>query len=161
MSEIQGIRVGKINFENRTIWIDETWERIYGFKKQMKTERSERLVTFSPKLERHLKIVVLGREGPQDVVFLGRREGHPVLHTEIDKHFRVACATVGINREDRRITFHGWRHFWDSCLLNAGVPTPTVMRYLGHATERMTLDTYYHLEKDKLNEIRKLQEDIL
>jgi integrase len=44
-----------------------------------------------------------------------------------------------------KITFHTLRHTHASMLIQEGAPIPLVSRRLGHASTRMTLDTYAHM----------------
>ena len=50
------------------------------------------------------------------------------------------------------IGFHGFRHSHASILLNAGVSYKEIQTRLGHASIKMTMDTYSHLEREKENE---------
>lgn len=50
------------------------------------------------------------------------------------------------------IGFHGFRHSHASILLNAGVSYKEIQTRLGHASIKMTMDTYSHLEQEKETE---------
>jgi integrase len=55
--------------------------------------------------------------------------------------FKRALGKLGMQDEERRsrgITFHGWRHFYNSYLRGHGVPDPLVRRSTGHQTAQMT-----------------------
>lgn len=47
------------------------------------------------------------------------------------------------------IGFHGFRHSHASLLLNAGVSYKEIQTRLGHASIKMTMDIYSHLEQEK------------
>jgi integrase len=47
-------------------------------------------------------------------------------------------------RQGARMRVHDLRHWHASMLLDAGVPVTTVSKRLGHASTKMTLDTYAH-----------------
>jgi len=54
------------------------------------------------------------------------------------------------------IGFHGFRHSHASLLLNAGVSYKEIQTRLGHASIKMTMDIYSHLEKEKESEAVEL-----
>lgn len=57
-----------------------------------------------------------------------------------------------------RIPWHGLRHSTASVLLAAGVPMALVSWLLGHATVRLTVDTYSHLEDAMVDTVREAME---
>ena len=48
----------------------------------------------------------------------------------------------------RTIKFHGLRHTWATCALEAGVPLSVVSERLGHSDERVTAQVYQHVTKE-------------
>lgn len=54
-----------------------------------------------------------------------------------------------------QVGFHGFRHSHASLLLNADVPYKEIQERLGHASIKMTMDTYSHLESD--NKIKAVE----
>jgi integrase len=51
-----------------------------------------------------------------------------------------------------RIRFHDLRHTAATLLLQEGMPVTVVSRMLGHASAKLTLDTYSHVLADSLDE---------
>ena len=68
---------------------------------------------------------------------------------------------IGITSEERikrRISFHSWRHWLNSLLINEKVPLHKVRAIVGHNTDAMT-QNYYHA--DDMSDIRLIQENII
>ena len=58
------------------------------------------------------------------------------------------------------IGFHGFRHTHASLLLNAGVSYKEIQARLGHASIKMTMDIYSHLEDEKQGQAVQIYENI-
>jgi integrase len=56
------------------------------------------------------------------------------------------------------IRFHDLRHTCATLLLQQGVPVTVVSKMLGHASAKMTLDTYAHVLPDSLDEASNAME---
>ncbi len=159
--ELQAFRVGKIDFENKLVTINEIWERSHGFKKETKTEYSERTVPLSSHMIIYLKKLIPDSVESNHVIFSGKKAGMPIGHTAIGDYFRRACRNVGIHdRAERGITFHSWRHFFNTYLITKGVPIPTVMGALGHTSEEMAYSNYYHIDDVAMARLRLVQEEL-
>ncbi len=91
-------------------------------------------------------------------VFYSDTPGRPFARGLVLRHFRLAMEAAGIDTAGRNIVFHSTRHFFNSYLLNAGVPKIQVQGVMGHCTEAMTLN-YYHPGEAK--EIRALQDGLI
>lgn len=81
----------------------------------------------------------------------GRRSGEarraqsaiePMSVTSVQSAMKRACAAAGIGK--RQVSVHTLRHSYATHLLDAGVPLPTIQRYLGHSQIQSTL-LYLHL----------------
>jgi integrase len=69
-------------------------------------------------------------------------EGKPAdMHNVKSRAFRRALEQAGL----RRIRLHDLRHSYASILISAGVSPAYVQPQLGHASIKMTVDTYKHL----------------
>ncbi|MFZ2781344.1 MAG: site-specific integrase [Rectinemataceae bacterium] len=83
---------------------------------------------------------------PSDFVFPGRKRKAPLDHKIVQKRFSEALAGIDITEEirrDRGLSFHSWRHFFNSLLINQKVPLLKVQALTGHSTARMT-EQYFH-----------------
>lgn len=73
----------------------------------------------------------------------------PVSETSIDLHNRAAAKAADL----KRIRIHDFRHSCASLLINGGANITVVSKYLGHSNIEMTLNTYAHFYKSKLEEV--------
>lgn len=71
--------------------------------------------------------------------------GRPLVGGSFALSVKHARQYLGIHKP---ITPKSFRHFHATELLRAGVPIKTVQARLGHATAKMTLDTYAHVAPD-------------
>ncbi len=70
---------------------------------------------------------------------------------------------MGINEDERKvrnITFHSWRHFFNSTMRSHNIADSKVQKITGHKTDAMT-EHYTHFNIDDFKEVRNLQENIL
>jgi integrase len=72
----------------------------------------------------------------------------------VNRHFRPTLKKAGLPK----IRFHDLRHTFATLLLKEGVPVTVVSKMLGHASAKMTLDTYSHVLPDSLDEASNAME---
>ena len=77
---------------------------------------------------------------------------YPLPDTTIKKRRDNYCKKANI----RKIRIHDFRHSCASLLINNGANITLVAKYLGHSNISMTLNTYSHMYKSKLDEIVNL-----
>jgi integrase len=123
LGEILGLQRKAIHSEY--LEVRTSWEKGKGLK-GTKTGRP-RFVPLVPQVSQALA-TILGLSPftePDDLVFFGRRRSAPLDPKMVQKSFAAALATIGIDestRLARGLTFHSWRHFFNSLLINAKVP---------------------------------------
>jgi integrase len=97
-------------------------------------------------------------------VFVSRpRAEKPVCRTSVVESFFKALEAVGIGEEERKrrnLTFHSWRHFFNTTLLMANVTDSKVMAVTGHVTEKMK-EHYTHFDTTEFTEVTAVQERIM
>lgn len=74
-----------------------------------------------------------------------------------------ALERVGISREEQKkqnITFHSWRHYFNTLLLRNNVSEQKIRMMTGHSSAAMT-EHYTHLDMTDLNEVKDIQNSIL
>lgn len=99
---------------------------------------------------------------PADLVFYGRDRHTPLALRIILNGLYGALERIGITaeeREERRITFHSYRHFLNTLLRTARVPDPLVQRVTGHRKREMT-EHYSHFALEDFGEVVKVQEKV-
>ena len=61
----------------------------------------------------------------------------PIERRLVNESFNDACKKIGIkNREERNISFHSWRHWYDTIIAGC-LPGEVRRRLTGHSTEDM------------------------
>jgi integrase len=149
-----GMRLGEIlALQRRAVHegyleVSASWERGRGLK-GTKTGRS-RFVPVTTKTREGLKVVLETSPftEPEDFVFVGRRRESPLDHKMAQRSFAAALEAIGIDQEARAgrgLTFHSWRHFFNSLLINGKVPILKVQTLTGHSTDKMT-ENYFHAD---------------
>ena len=87
--------------------------------------------------------------------------GHtPIYYRAITDNLYRALKSIGINekdRQERNITFHSWRHFFNSLLRSKGVTDSKLQRLTGHKTLEMT-DHYTHFDLSDYGDVLEIQE---
>ena len=89
---------------------------------------------------------------------LKRFENKPISHSLINTTLTKQLKTLGIYREG--LCFHSFRHFFNSKLLMKNVNSEIVRKIVGHENENMT-EHYLHINEKELDNIRKIQEEII
>ncbi len=87
----------------------------------------------------------------------------PVSRSAIYKHFQHALARIGVDREAqvrRNLTFHKWRHFFNTTLRMGDVADSKVRKLTGHRSEAMT-ELYTHFDSRSFTDVRRIQEGII
>jgi integrase len=87
----------------------------------------------------------------------------PIRRDAIAQSLCKALATIGIDegqRKKRNLTFHGWRHFFNTFLLAANVADAKVMAVTGHVTKKMK-EHYTHFDTTKFLEVTEAQKRLM
>ena len=130
--------------------IDASWERS-GRLKKPKSGRS-RLAPVPPTVYADMLEVLDTSpwKGPEHFVFYSADRKKPMSHHKIDDDFARALKAVGISEQERRqrcLSFHSWRHWSNSFLVNKGLPPLRVQQLIGHTSLKMTAN-YLHPGQD-------------
>jgi integrase len=86
---------------------------------------------------------------------LSRRRVALALNAALEK-----TGIDGAERKRRNLTFHGWRHFFNTTLLMANVPDNKVMSLTGHGSEQMK-KRYTHFDTTQFAEVVEVQNTLL
>jgi integrase len=87
----------------------------------------------------------------------------PISRAQVTGAFRKALTTMDIDREEQKkrgLTFHSWRHFFNTSLLLANVPAAKVQEMTGHISLKMTRK-YTQIKGSDLDDITTVQERLL
>jgi integrase len=105
----------------------------------------ERKVPISESLYMLLHSLGDGRQ-PSDFIFSSRGD-KPIGHKTVYKNYYHGLGKIGITRDlmrEKRLTFHSYRHLFNTLLLECGVAPETVRLFTGHSA-RMTAH-YSHVQ---------------
>ena len=86
----------------------------------------------------------------------------PVCRSAIYEHFHEALEAIGIDRAEQKrrgLTFHKWRHFFNTTLRMGNVADSKVRELTGHKSEAMT-DLYTHFDPRSFGDVKRIQEGI-
>jgi integrase len=149
--EALAVRHTDLDYASAQIHIQRTLYR--GTFTAPKSKASRRKIDMPPALVDALKELPSRFRG--DLVFCQPNGKH--LHAEnmVRREFNPALKRAGL----RHVKFHSLRHSYAVMLIESGVNVKYLQRQLGHASIKMTLDTYGHLFRDTNPEASKgLQE---
>ncbi|MDQ2709965.1 MAG: site-specific integrase [Actinomycetota bacterium] len=151
-SEVCGLRWGHIDFDNATLRIAQTVQRVDGELKELptKTRRSNRTVPLPSRClyalaEYHGALQRKhGKPGrpwkPTGYVF-GTAHGTALEPRNVTRMWTQLCDALDI----RRVPLHTLRHTCVSLLLALGVHPRVVMEIVGHSAMEMTMNVYGHV----------------
>mgnify|MGYP001195955592 CR=1 FL=1 len=165
-SEIQALTIEDLHLDDGYIIIHRAWdERMRILNPTTKSGRARNvIVPTSIRAELARLVDINPRPGPAAFVFFSTKmRGKPCEQRIFWRALYAALELIGINadsRKERNITFHSWRHFANSLLVNAGIPLLTVQALIGHASTDMTRH-YHHLDTADLGGVLSAQERIL
>jgi len=147
-----GMRIGEISalvwedidFENNIINVRRTLQRVMDYDGDSaktkiitdipKSNKSCRVIPFSNYLKKYL----LDLKSTAKSNYIVSCKGHYTEPRVISYRFRQAAKSAGLDS----VSFHGLRHTYATRCIELNVDIVTVSRLLGHASAKMTLDTY-------------------
>ena len=104
------------------------------------------------------------QRGEEAFIFYNDVSDHRPAHGDyMTRCLYWAIEEAGIPEEERKkrnITFHSWRYFLNSLLINAKIPLQKVQSVTGHLTAEMS-QHYYAMNVDEMSDILQIQESIL
>ena len=151
-SELRGLRWADVDLARGEIAVRQRADR-YNSIGKLKSSAGSRVIPIGPQVAHALKEWRLAcPKGGQDLVFPGRG-GAARSYEAIYEAFSRAQVRAGITTKVRgpKYGLHGLRHFFASWCINRKVdggrelPLKLIQGQLGHASIKMTGDTYGHL----------------
>jgi integrase len=121
-----------------------------------------RNITIPNALEKDLRQLIKAN-GEGFVFVMKPHDAKPIGRTTVAESFFQALETIGIGeaqRKERHLTFHSWRHFFNTYLLTENVTDAKVMAVTGHVTEKMK-EHYTHFDTTKFSEVAEAQKNLL
>ncbi len=157
--EALGVTVDRIDFLRRRLVVDRQMVTPPSGEPTLalpKSDASHRKVPLAdPVLEAladHLRRFPPGDDG----LVLTYHDGRPVRRNRFGAMWRQSCARAGL-----AFRYHDLRHHFASLLIAGGESVVAVQRVLGHASAKVTLDTYGHLFPDAEDHTRGVLNAVL
>jgi integrase len=157
ISELRGLR-GEYVFEDY-IYVCGQYTR-HGYQRHTKTKQS-RNIPITAAMRGELEELI-GENG-EGFVFSEDGGKMPVTMERINRGFEKALGNIGIGHEerlDRNLSFHAWRHFFNTVLRMNNVTDAKVQSVTGHKSKKMT-DHYTHFDTRQFTEVREVQTKLL
>jgi integrase len=157
IGELRGLR-GKYIFADY-IHVCGQYTR-HGYKANTKTKQN-RNIPITAAMRRELDDLI--RVNGEGFVFSEDGGRNPVSPERINRGYEKALENIGISHEERlerNLSFHAWRHFFNTVLRMNNVTDAKVQSVTGHRTKKMT-DHYTHFDSREFTEIREVQTKLL
>lgn len=143
VSEIAGLSVDDIDFEEGVIKVRAQGSQNGIGVVPLKSAHSKRDIPISDGLVITLREVIEDRdEDREDGALFTTQQGRMYSASTLGATLKRAVAKSGSRKE---ITWHSFRHYFASQLIQNGTPIPVVQKLLGHATADITLRVYSHV----------------
>lgn len=164
MGEMQALTLSDVHLDEGYIYIRRSWDKLFGMNETTKTGKVRNI--FIPQTVQSilLKLIEINPYPKNPESFLFFSENTPSKPAEpriFTRSLYTAMRNIGISEQDRRernITFHSWRHWFNSLLVNAKIPLQKVQSLTGHLTPEMT-QHYYHV--DDMGDVVRVVQDSL
>lgn len=148
--ELAALRKTDVDFNSRTIYVNENYDPNNDVTTSAKTDSSVREVFMQDELYREMKRLNLlmmqqkisyGYNTPS--LFLTDKHGEHIKYYAYNKYLQEnAVRAIG-----RKITPHTLRHTCASLLAEHGEPMDSISRRLGHSDSKITREIYFHVTK--------------
>ena len=158
LGECQGLQIQHVHNDGY-IAVVHTWDPKYGLKEPKRS--SYRDIPIPSKTLLYLSEVIgaLPYKGPDELVFIDGVQKVPIRNELVLKNLYNALENIGITKEERQernITFHSWRHFYNS-LMRGKIHDSKLRQLTGHRTLEMT-EHYTHFNLADYQDVRQIQE---
>jgi integrase len=131
-----------------------------GYKAKTKTKKN-RDIPINRAIRRELEeLIAVNGDG---YVFSEDGGLTPIRSETIERQYNKALERIGIDnaaREKRNLTFHAWRHFFNTFLRMKNIVDSKVQSVTGHLTQKQT-EHYTHFDTRQFTEVREAQTTLL
>lgn len=158
--EILAIMIKNVHIENTPkpfIYIEYSWSKNYGFvEPKWQQVRFARVDDMVDDLQKYISTSPYQQS--EDLLFYGKSRDRPVHGKTISQALYRAISHIGIDenqRIERRLTFHSWRHTYNS-FSRGKVSDAKLMLTTGHRRTK-TVNGYTHWTVDDLDDVAEVQ----
>jgi len=161
LSEIQGLQFR--DFKGNYIIVRRAWNTALNKLNHTTKNGRERNVLIPSRVQQELQYLISSNpfeDNLENFIFYSSLPHKPAEREIFIKALYNAMRRIGITEEIRRernITFHSWRHFLNSLLINAKIPLQKVQQITGHISDRMS-SHYFHA--DDMEDVLCIQESL-
>jgi integrase len=131
-----------------------------GYKRHTKTKQN-RNIPITAGMRGELKGLI--RVNGEGFVFSEDGGNAPITMERINRGYGKALGNIGIGRKERlerNLSFHAWRHFFNTVLRMNNATDTKVQSVTGHKSKKMT-DHYTHFDTRQFTEVREVQVKLL
>jgi integrase len=157
IGELRGLR-GEYVFDDYILVAGQYTRR--GYKPETKTKK-DRNIPINPAVKRELdELTAINGDG---YIFSDDGGVTPIRSEMIERQLNKALERTGIDdteRKKRNLTFHAWRHFFNTFLRMANIADSKVQSVTGHLTQKQT-ERYTHFDTRQFTEVREAQAKLL
>jgi integrase len=157
IGELRGLR-GEYIFDDY-ILVAGQYTR-HGYTPDTKTKTS-RNIPINPAVKREIdELIAVNGDG---YIFSDDGGVTPIRSEMIERQLNKALERTGIDdteRKKRNLTFHAWRHFFNTFLRMANIADSKVQSVTGHKSLKMT-EHYTHFDTRQFTEVREVQTTLL
>ena len=168
MGELLGLQKSDINFENKTVTVRRNAQVVKNRNADGSLSGGRRVVLSSTKTYSGSRVISLNDAAleaamrlcashPESEYVVCGTKGTQITHERFERSFYRVLKNCGIQQTG----VHSLRHTFASVLFSNGTDIKTVSTLLGHASIKITMDTYVHLISDTGKEaVKSLNESI-
>jgi integrase len=154
LGEVRALKLESIGAGE--IEIKSSWSNLEGGKDPK--WRSIRTVPVPAHVEATLRALTALNPWGDGFVFYGGHRGRPRGGMELRAGLQAALAAAGIPK-DRGVTFHSWRHFYNSQMRDR-IPDHALRQLTGHRSEAMT-ERYTHITQESRDAVAMIAGQII
>ena len=150
LGEIRALRMSQVH--EGYILVDGSWSDREG--RKCTKSGKDRVIPLTKRMHSMLVSLANGH-GDNDLIFSS--DGvKPYDDKVLTDPLKDAMKKAGIDYEAKSLSFHSFRHFFNTQIVASGVSGEIVRNVIGHESEEMT-DHYLHLEADELDAVKDIQ----
>ncbi|WP_422477173.1 tyrosine-type recombinase/integrase [Pleomorphochaeta sp. DL1XJH-081] len=155
--EIRALRVQDIHRDHITV--EHSWDEKYG----LKSTKSGNIRTVPITKELYSTLMKLAPDRTDGFVFSLNNGETPMSGRVFANSLYRKMREIGItevDRIERGLSFHSWRHFFNTQLVVAGVSGEITRSVVGHESKEMT-NHYLHLKTADMKSVMEVQRQLL
>lgn len=152
LGELQALTLEDLHLDNNYIHVRRSWDkRFQTFTATTKTGRARNIFIPENIKNEIIRLIEINpyEKNPETFLFFAEKlENKPAEPVILTRALYRRLENIGIHseeRESRNISFHSWRHWLNSLLINSKIPLQKIQSITGHLTTEMS-QHYYKLD---------------